>query len=51
MQQMIKNTIRITFPNSHKSVFHINTTEKKKTLSENTSTRITAKRALKESFW
>ena len=46
MQYIIKNTIKITFLNSHKRVFH-RSDVKKNTFSKNTSTRNSVKWALK----
>ena len=48
MQCLIKNTIRITFPDSHKRVFHVSDV-KKNTFSKTTLTRHTAKWALSNS--
>ena len=45
MQYIIKNTIRITFLDSHKSIFHKSVVEEN-TFNENTSTRTSAKRAI-----
>ena len=47
MRHIIKNAIRITFLNSHKSVFSRSATEEN-TSNKNTSTRSTTKRARSE---